>query len=69
PIALDLLRRVRRLTDLPLIASGGIMTLADARERLDAGASLVQLYTGFVYCGPQLVRDIAAIEGRPIGAE
>jgi dihydroorotate dehydrogenase len=69
PIALDLLQRVRRLTELPLIASGGVMSLADARERLDAGASLVQLYTGFVYCGPQLVRDVAALEGRSIEAE
>lgn len=61
-IALDVLQRVRALTDLPLIASGGIMTPDDARRRLDAGAALVQLYTGFVYRGPALVREVAALE-------
>ncbi len=45
-------------TDLPIIASGGIMTGADARARLDAGADLVQIYTGFVYHGPGLIREI-----------
>ena len=37
---------------------GGIFTAADAWEKITAGASLVQLYTGFVYEGPGLVRDI-----------
>lgn len=44
--------------DLPLIASGGIMTAEDAHEKLEAGASLVQLYTGFVYKGPALLDAI-----------
>ena len=43
---------------LPIIAVGGIMTPQDAIEKLQAGASLVQLYTGFVYEGPRLVRGI-----------
>ncbi len=43
---------------LPLIASGGIMDAADAIEKFEAGASLVQLYTGFVYKGPALLDDI-----------
>ena len=59
PIALDVLERVASLTDLPLIASGGIMSADDARDRLAAGASLVQIYTGLVYRGPRLVRAIA----------
>jgi dihydroorotate dehydrogenase len=42
----------------PIIGVGGIMTPADAKEMLDAGASLVQLYTGFVYGGPSIVGDI-----------
>lgn len=37
---------------------GGIMTPADASRMFDAGASLVQLYTGFIYEGPALVRGI-----------
>jgi dihydroorotate dehydrogenase len=43
--------------ELPIIAVGGIMQAADAAEKLAAGASLVQLYTGLVYRGPRLVRD------------
>lgn len=61
PLSLAALERVRSRTNLPLIASGGIMSVADARRRLSAGASLVQLYTGFVYEGPRLVRSIAAL--------
>ncbi|QIK73553.1 quinone-dependent dihydroorotate dehydrogenase [Propioniciclava coleopterorum] len=45
-------------TDLPVIGSGGVMTADDARALLDAGASLVQLYTGFIYAGPALIADI-----------
>jgi dihydroorotate dehydrogenase len=59
--SLDVLEQVRAMTGLALIASGGIMTVADARRRLDAGASLVQLYTGFVYAGPALVHEIARL--------
>ena len=42
----------------PIIGVGGIHSAADALEKLDAGASLVQLYTGFIYEGPALVRAI-----------
>lgn len=42
----------------PIIGVGGIHSAADALEKLEAGASLVQLYTGFIYEGPQLVKDI-----------
>lgn len=45
--------------EIPIIGSGGVMTAANAQEKFDAGASLVQVYTGLVYAGPQLVRDIA----------
>ncbi|MGQ0466739.1 MAG: quinone-dependent dihydroorotate dehydrogenase [Sporichthyaceae bacterium] len=44
---------------LPVIGVGGIFSGDDARRMLDAGARLVQLYTGFVYRGPGLVREIA----------
>ncbi len=42
----------------PIIGVGGIHSAQDALEKLDAGASLVQLYTGFIYEGPRLVREI-----------
>ncbi|MEO5980656.1 MAG: quinone-dependent dihydroorotate dehydrogenase, partial [Chryseolinea sp.] len=42
----------------PIIGVGGIMTSEDAIEKLDAGADLVQLYTGFIYEGPGLVKAI-----------
>jgi dihydroorotate dehydrogenase len=44
---------------LPIIGVGGIMRGADARAKIDAGASLVQLYSGLIYAGPALVRDCA----------
>jgi dihydroorotate dehydrogenase len=43
---------------IPVIGVGGIMSAADAMEKLDAGASLVQLYTGFIYEGPGLIKKI-----------
>jgi dihydroorotate dehydrogenase len=42
----------------PIIGVGGIHTKEDALEKLEAGASLVQLYTGFIYEGPQLIKSI-----------
>ncbi len=44
----------------PIIASGGIFTATDAQEKLDAGAALVQVYTGFIYEGPSMVRRICS---------
>lgn len=43
---------------LPIIGVGGVFTAEDALEKLDAGASLVQIYTGFIYSGPKLVKRI-----------
>jgi dihydroorotate dehydrogenase len=43
---------------LPIIAAGGILTAADAQEKLAAGASLVQIYSGLIYQGQQLIADI-----------
>lgn len=58
--ALEVVRRVYRATSgrLPIIGVGGIFTADDAWERIQAGASLVQIYTGFVYGGPGVVRSI-----------
>lgn len=57
------LARLRRELDpsIPIIGSGGVMGAADARAKFDAGAALVQVYTGLVYRGPRLVREIAAL--------
>lgn len=44
---------------IPIIACGGIMTAEDAKRMINAGASLVQLYTGLIYKGPSLIREIA----------
>jgi len=57
----QVLRILRANTALPIIASGGVMSAESAREKLEAGASLVQIYTGFIYRGPGLIRDIAGI--------
>jgi len=43
---------------LPIIASGGIFTGQDAKDKLNAGASLIQVWTGFVYEGPSIVKKI-----------
>jgi len=47
--------------NLPIIAVGGIMSGEDAIEKFDAGAELVQIYSGFIYQGPKLVSDIIQI--------
>jgi len=61
----EALRRALRTLNgrLPVISAGGILTPEDARRRLDMGALLVQVYTGLVYRGPLLVRDI--VQGLP----
>lgn len=43
---------------LPIIGVGGVMCPSDARQKLDAGATLVQIFTGLVYAGPGLVKQI-----------
>jgi dihydroorotate dehydrogenase len=50
---------VRRIDGrIPVVSTGGIMSPGDAKRRLDMGAALVQVYTGLVYRGPGLVREI-----------
>ena len=44
--------------ELPLIGVGGVMNKADFNKKIDAGASLVQIYTGFIIHGPSIVRNI-----------
>jgi dihydroorotate dehydrogenase len=49
---------------VPIIGVGGILNAIDAWEKITAGATLVQLYTGLVYEGPSLPREIAEGLGR-----
>jgi dihydroorotate dehydrogenase len=56
----------RQAPALPIIGVGGISTVDDALRMLDAGASLIQLYTGFIYGGPPLVRGINRAVNRTI---
>jgi dihydroorotate dehydrogenase len=44
---------------VPIIGVGGILSGRDARAKIDAGAQLVQLYSGLIYRGPALVRECA----------
>jgi dihydroorotate dehydrogenase len=56
----EVIRYIHQKTNgtIPMIAVGGIFTAADAIEKLNAGASLVQVYTGFIYEGPGMVKRI-----------
>jgi dihydroorotate dehydrogenase len=56
----EVIRYLRRELgpDYPIIGVGGIMSVQDALEKLDAGADLIQIYTGFVYEGPGFVKRI-----------
>jgi dihydroorotate dehydrogenase len=59
-LSTEMIRRIYRLTDgrLPIIGAGGIFSAEDAYRKIRAGASLVQVYTGFVYRGPTLPSEI-----------
>jgi dihydroorotate dehydrogenase len=58
----DIIRYLYRQTKgkLPIIGVGGIFNAADAWEKITAGASLIQVYTGFVYEGPTMVKGIVS---------
>jgi dihydroorotate dehydrogenase len=56
----EFVRAITARTRLPVIASGGIFDAESAREKIEAGAQLLQVYTGYVYRGPGLLREIMA---------
>ncbi|MDU4094524.1 MAG: quinone-dependent dihydroorotate dehydrogenase, partial [Pantoea sp.] len=63
PVQLRSTEVIRRLSQelqdkLPIIGVGGIDSLTAAREKIAAGATLVQIYSGFIYKGPDLVKEI-----------
>jgi dihydroorotate dehydrogenase len=43
---------------MPIIAAGGIFSAEDAQQKIAAGASLVQIYSGLIYRGPALIKEI-----------
>lgn len=63
PISLAMISEIRAITGpkIPLIGVGGVQSGEDALRLLKAGANLVQLYTGLIYKGPKLVREIKAV--------
>ncbi len=58
-LSTDVLRGMRRRLGerVPIVGVGGILDGSDAAEKLDAGATLVQLYSGLIYCGPRLIAE------------
>ena len=63
PVQLRSTEIIRRLSaelksSMPIIGVGGIDSLVSAREKMEAGASLVQIYSGFIYKGPPLIKEI-----------
>jgi dihydroorotate dehydrogenase len=62
--SIAVVRRLRELlgSHMPLIGVGGISSAADAAAMLAAGADLVQVYTGLIYHGPGLVRELVAAD-------
>jgi len=56
--SLQALKTIRTQTQLPIIASGGITDASSASERFAAGASLLQIYTAFIYQGPEIIRKL-----------
>lgn len=56
----EIIKYIHRKTNgsLPIIGVGGIQSAEDAIEKLEAGASLVQVYTGLIYAGPGLIKEI-----------
>jgi dihydroorotate dehydrogenase len=59
----EVLKYIKTKSRLPVISVGGIMNPGDALARFDAGAELIQLYTGFIYRGPAIIRQICRALG------
>jgi dihydroorotate dehydrogenase len=55
-----IIRQIAIKTKIPIIGCGGIFDADSAREKIEAGAKLLQIYTGFIFRGPKLVRELAS---------
>src|SRR5438552_645853 len=56
-----IVRQIANKTQIPIIGCGGILDAAGGREKIEAGAKLLQVYTGFIYQGPKLIRELATL--------
>src|SRR5437588_5347022 len=56
-----IVRQIANKTKIPIIGCGGIFDTASGREKIAAGANLLQIYTGFIYRGPKLIRELATL--------
>jgi dihydroorotate dehydrogenase len=56
-----IVRQIANKTKIPIIGCGGILDAASGREKIAAGANLLQIYTGFIYRGPKLIRELATL--------
>jgi dihydroorotate dehydrogenase len=61
----SLVRAIAARSEIPVIGCGGISDAESAREKLEAGAALLQVYTGFIYRGPGLLREISVARATP----
>ena len=67
----DIIRKIYKLTNgkIPIIGVGGILTADDAWEKITAGASILQLYTGLVFEGPSIAKNIVKGLNKRLKAE
>jgi dihydroorotate dehydrogenase len=56
-----IIRQIAQKTKIPIIGCGGIFDRESALEKIEAGAALLQIYTGFIYRGPNLIRELATL--------
>jgi dihydroorotate dehydrogenase len=56
-----IIRHIAQKTKIPIIGCGGILDRESAREKIAAGAELLQIYTGLIYRGPNLIRELATL--------
>jgi dihydroorotate dehydrogenase len=56
-----IVRQIANKTKIPIIGCGGIFDAGSGREKIAAGANLLQIYTGFIYRGPKLIRELATL--------
>jgi dihydroorotate dehydrogenase len=63
----EIVRQLAKLLkgNIPIIGVGGILCGEDAKMKIHAGAALVQVYTGFIYRGPDLIRECALALSKP----